>query len=441
MIVQDSLQELQALIDKYVLGPARITKPLNQSRGLRIERAVKENAPEVARWAESGDARFIGAKGVRLNSSEVVSWINESVGAYVLVSPSDELLAFGNIAPYEGDDLSTIEIGRLLVAPEKRRQGFGSTLVWNLCLAIGEAYKAQNLALPIQPSLTLSRVVPDNQIGLQFIQTLPFTELETGPDAYHKWYEYFINRPKTELLGIKMKQLREQLGLSQAQLAVMCGVQRESINMVESGSRTASLDLLWSICRALGHDQFDRVELLLAAIGEEPESSLRNYPTVSNASPETRQNLWVATDTLAESQMDIYYENTKQAIMQGYDRVFFMPDARWRSQGEKLKARLEEELGSEYRANIEKHFKFYEAPEWLCYFRIVVENPTDQVARKITVGGENYIRLPLSEAQAEIIFSVLNNGMIEADVAASKNKPEAVGGFRKRFPLPKGKKK
>lgn len=444
MTAQDELQKLRKLIGDHATHPVRITKPTIPFRGVEIKRAERRHAAEIARWAENGEARYVGSKGARLSPAEVGSWINEAVGAYVLVGPSRELLAFANIAPYTPNDLSRIEIGRLLVAGDKRHKGFGSTLVRNLCSAVSAAYRSLQTPTTDGLKITLARVVPDNVIGVQFIESLPFNELgkDGRPDSEHRWYEYFLNRRNTEMLGEKMRELRRRLDMSQAELAFRCGVQRESINMIESGSRTASLDVLWSICRVLGRNQFERAELLLAATGEAAESSLRQYATVTNVAPEVGQNLWVASDTLAESIIEAYYEGTKQAIIDGFDRFFFIPAARWESQGEKLKNRLEADLGTRHRQNLDKHFRIYEAPEWLCYFRVVVENPTGQVAGKITVGGEDYLRFPLTETQSLTIFSFLNNGMKEADAAVvSKTKQDAAGGFRRRFPLPKGKTK
>ncbi len=438
MTFQDELRQLQAIINEQVLGSPKITNPAIKNRGITIERADKKHAGKIAKWAGLDEPRFIGVESGSLNAKEVNKWIDEAIGAYVLVGSSNELLAFANVAPVEPSDLSRIEIGRLLVDPGNRRQGFGSTLVRNLCLAIGAAYKVHKPSLSIPQSITLSRVIPDNSIGIEFIQTLPFTKLEDGPDTKHQWYEYFLNRRNNRLLGEKMVELRNKLHMSQAKLAFLCGVQRETINMIESGSRTASLELLWAICRVLGRNQINRAALLLAAIGEEVEISLRQYETVTNALPDIRQNIWVATDEMAESSIDAYYEGTKQAIMNGFDRYFFMPKGQWEKEGESLKDRLQTDLGSSDKAKLDRHFRFYEAPEWLCYFRVVVANPTERLAVKITVGGEDYTRFPLTETQSSAIFKILNIGVKEADVAAAKTDRETASGFRRWFPLMKG---
>lgn len=50
----------------------------------------------------------------------------------------------------------------------------------------------------------------------------------------------------------KMKTARQERGLSQADLAGIVGVARQTINMVESGEYNPTLTLCLKICRALG---------------------------------------------------------------------------------------------------------------------------------------------------------------------------------------------
>ena len=49
-----------------------------------------------------------------------------------------------------------------------------------------------------------------------------------------------------------MKEKRQTLGLSQAELAEKVGVTRQTVNMVESGEYNPTLALCIKICRALG---------------------------------------------------------------------------------------------------------------------------------------------------------------------------------------------
>lgn len=62
-----------------------------------------------------------------------------------------------------------------------------------------------------------------------------------------------------EKLGRNIARQRNAVGLTQAELADKVGVQPETVSRVETGSRTASLDLLENVARALEvelHDLF-----------------------------------------------------------------------------------------------------------------------------------------------------------------------------------------
>ncbi|MCQ2429496.1 MAG: helix-turn-helix transcriptional regulator [Clostridia bacterium] len=50
----------------------------------------------------------------------------------------------------------------------------------------------------------------------------------------------------------KMKQARQQKKLSQAELAKLAGVARQTINMIESGEYNPTLALCLKICQILG---------------------------------------------------------------------------------------------------------------------------------------------------------------------------------------------
>lgn len=53
-------------------------------------------------------------------------------------------------------------------------------------------------------------------------------------------------------VNLKMRQTRQERGLSQSDLARAVGVSRQTINMVESGEYNPTLALCLRICRALG---------------------------------------------------------------------------------------------------------------------------------------------------------------------------------------------
>lgn len=50
----------------------------------------------------------------------------------------------------------------------------------------------------------------------------------------------------------KMKDLRNERGLSQGELAKRVGVSRQTVNMIENGGYNPTLDLCIRICKELG---------------------------------------------------------------------------------------------------------------------------------------------------------------------------------------------
>ncbi len=54
--------------------------------------------------------------------------------------------------------------------------------------------------------------------------------------------------------NVRMKAARAGLGLTQAELATVVGVSRQTISMVEAGAHNPTLNLCLDICRALNTD-------------------------------------------------------------------------------------------------------------------------------------------------------------------------------------------
>lgn len=52
-------------------------------------------------------------------------------------------------------------------------------------------------------------------------------------------------------MNIRMKQARAEKGLSQAELARLVGVSRQTVNMIENGDYNPTIALCRSICRVL----------------------------------------------------------------------------------------------------------------------------------------------------------------------------------------------
>lgn len=55
-----------------------------------------------------------------------------------------------------------------------------------------------------------------------------------------------------ERIGQKIAAMRQEAGLSQAQLGERCGLERFHVSRIESGKHSIGLDTLTAIARALG---------------------------------------------------------------------------------------------------------------------------------------------------------------------------------------------
>lgn len=53
-------------------------------------------------------------------------------------------------------------------------------------------------------------------------------------------------------MGMKIRTLRRQLGITQDELAVMVGVSASFLGHIERGTRTVSIDTLAALCNTLG---------------------------------------------------------------------------------------------------------------------------------------------------------------------------------------------
>ncbi|MDR3707977.1 MAG: hypothetical protein P4L33_06735 [Capsulimonadaceae bacterium] len=86
----------------------------------------------VASWLLDADdtARFTGERRYPVEPGEVAMWAQEASSAHLLLVDG-EAAAYGEIIEDDAD--GDIEIGRLVIAPERRSQPTGRILVAHLC--------------------------------------------------------------------------------------------------------------------------------------------------------------------------------------------------------------------------------------------------------------------------------------------------------------------
>lgn len=93
-------------------------------------------------------------------------------------------------------------------------------------------------------------------------------------------------------LGFRIKQLRQQAGLSQENLAEMVGVTFQQIQKYENGHTTLNILKLQQIAKALQHtlhDFFDDKPVDRVRLSEQEESLLQAFRRIK--SPEIKQSL------------------------------------------------------------------------------------------------------------------------------------------------------
>lgn len=65
------------------------------------------------------------------------------------------------------------------------------------------------------------------------------------------------NRPYNEVLGERVRLIREACGMTQQQLAEKTNMHRPNISRLESGKHTPTLDVLRRVCAALQCDMWE----------------------------------------------------------------------------------------------------------------------------------------------------------------------------------------
>ena len=104
-----------------------------------------------------------------------------------------------------------------------------------------------------------------------------------------------------QLLGIRVKEIRTQLGLSQEELAFRCGMHASHIGFLERGQRNPSLDTLERISLGLGVPLtalFDYDNEPSTAVYDETTNKIISY--VIGLSPSEKAQILTITKTFAK---------------------------------------------------------------------------------------------------------------------------------------------
>jgi transcriptional regulator with XRE-family HTH domain/GNAT superfamily N-acetyltransferase len=446
-------------VTKAVLNANLVEKPLSkesQAHGITewpkpsLRVATEQDTEIIASWVKNEcELLWLGGVVELPVKQQVKNWITTSLGGFLLeCTPSGKEIglrdpvAFATVA-YFGDNTNkeAVEVGRLIVDPRRRHLGFGSTLLRHLSSAVQLAQHPSERA----PTAVHIRTFSDNNIAIAMINGLPFDEHEAPQWASEidvercRWFSYRLLMWPS-FLGEEMRSFRKKRNLSQATLAFQCGVTRATINMIESGRRHPSLDLLQTLTRILGNRQFERVRLLLAAIGESPETGLRTYEPLQQQESSINSNLWIISDQLAEAIDSRFLDASKTAIHRGFDRWYFVPAGQWSEKRVKFLVNLFKDSYIEDAALI-RHLRFYEAPSFLCNLRIEIKNPGSLYADSVTVEGEGTGRVLLGQNRGSALLLSILEIVTALEEFAKRGESRSIDGFCRLFPKVKSDEK
>lgn len=219
------------------------------------------------------------------------------------------------------------------------------------------------------------------------------------------------------VLGNEIRQLRSQKGLSQAELAYRCGVQRTTINMIEKGKRNPSMELLRSLVANLAHTPDETRRIIYASIGDDPEQAPPTYLPLTQQDPLSNVDLWIFSDALAENVLDDprWLNATIDDVKKGKIRYYFLPAHRCEFERNQFLQELNKrDIDKESYSSTVKFFALQYPFSALFYFlRLAVINPhrdrgdsADSI--EITVGEDEGVRVPLSKSQVSQIMIELN---------------------------------
>lgn len=374
-----------------------------------VRPAEHRDASKISIWLKD-DAEFqwLGEDPAGEREAAVQRWLEEAKVALLLLEDSAPI-AFANVAMLQSPSDSA-ELGRLIVHPNKRKQGVGSTLLQHLGVSI---VNTANRKRADSPTL-FARVAPENVAGHKLLKALPFSkehDAQGFPDALH--YDWFRYKPRAHSrnFGESLRRIRELHHLTQAQLAFLCGIRRPTINMVESGRRLPSIELLQRFQEILAESEFERAVLLFAAVSEPRPKNLREFQPLSPSQQQTRDyNLWIFTDRLAEFQDKAYMANTREALEGGSHRWYFLPRGEVVDEGRPLFNFLRREVPSAFNDD-RRLVRIYEAPQAMCRLRLVVHNPQDPSRVFADIEGEDGQRMRLSEPAVEGFVRAIRSEM------------------------------
>lgn len=367
---------------------------------LTMRPALGSDAAVVADWLINSDLQFLGGVLDHPPLSQVQGWIDNALGAYILLADSTPIAFFALEHNSDSPDLSflalsetdvAIELGRLVVAPAHRKKGYGTSLVIHIyraflsCLSVSVAH----------PFHLLVRHTHDNVVCHSFFGRLPFMFLsEVSSDAYC-WYISSDYAPYRHP-GIALAARRNTERMSQQRLAFLACMDASSLAMVETGHRVLRSDDARRLRSILCHAPADELRYARDILACSFNPDLWAYPAhLSTELSYTHQTLWLFSDVLAENTDADAIVHSSLALLHKCDRFFFVPHAYPLTDIQMICQLFASHFSAQnYNMDIlPSQIRFYRAPASLCSLRIAVHDPDPRPgsfsARKLSIAAGN----------------------------------------------------
>lgn len=338
------------------------------------------------------------------------------------------VIAFATAAMSPDDD-SKIEIGRLLVHPERRQRGIGQTTLSNLANLISVVAKSKSIfACAHRENGEAIDMLNDMRRFVEFQGLATSNASESDrchvPEDLHIWYRWdSAADTKTSVsFGDIYRRLRLERKLTQQIVAQRAGMTREAVNAIEhhgTVSPESARRLLDSLTLTRDLTALEKLDLVFSAIGTEvPKSIILPSPLDGSSVSGLQESRWTLSDRPLELVDDDELEHTVEALIHGYTRYFFIPAAGVAAPYgvpliqriiERIRARLGHSLAAGRALN---GLRLYTGPSGLCRLRMVVFGPESERGkvsspRGISIAGPSGERIALDSSQVTRLFDDL----------------------------------
>lgn len=370
-------------------------------KDLKIRSAEQRNASIIAGWFTGDDFRLLGGAKSKDRTATIREWIAGSLAAFLLYR-GDEPVAFlvielnvdgpanANLTP-EPDSQDRLELGRLIVHPDYRGQGFATSLLVHVYDAYLESIKDR----AEDECHLLLRTYSNNHKCIGLLNRLPTRRIDAQDDGFVWFTLPGLPSRRDAWIGKLIARGRERLKISQQRLAYLGGMDSSTLGMIETGQRKLRVDDAGRLLSVLYKDPVDELELAAGLLGVGfDRAAWRVHESLSNELVE-HQSLWIFADVLAEED-DGPLKLSIEMIGRKFDRYYFVPVEYPQSTIQRICRRFSSELDV---ATLNERVRFYRAPDSICHLRLAVHDPQPRIqdARKISVGtGRDAARLEVS---------------------------------------------